>query len=92
MEAEGRTQEQFAGWLEGLFQRVKIHTPKIQRLQITFDSKDAATAVVSGIATIEMQGYKQIASATYRFEFDRIAGTWKIVSLEPQENVGQLPM
>ncbi len=92
VEAQGLRKEQFARWLEGLFQRVRIHTPSIQKLRITFPNRDAATAMVTGIATIETRGYKQIASATYKFEFDRIAGQWKIVQLEPQEGSGGLPM
>ena len=90
--AQGRNREEFTRWLDDLFRRVKIHSPNIQRLQITFDNKDAATAIVSGIATVETQGYKQIATATYKFEFDRIAGQWKIVAIDPQENAGRLPM
>jgi hypothetical protein len=90
--AQGRNREEFTRWLEDLFQRVKIHSPDIRRLQITFDNKDAATAIVSGIATVETREYKQIATATYKFEFDRIAGQWKIVTIEPQENASRLPM
>lgn len=90
--AEGRDREQFTRWLEGLFRQVKIRTPRIQRMRITFENDGAATVVVSGVATIETQGYKQVATATYKLELDRIDGHWKIVSLEPQESPGRLPM
>jgi hypothetical protein len=90
--AQGRNREEITRWLEDLFQRVKIHSPDIRPLQITFDNKDAATAIISGIATVETREYKQIATATYKFEFDRIAGQWKIVAIDPQENASRLPM
>lgn len=90
--AEGRNREEFTRWLEDLFRQVKFRGPSIQRLRITFENKDAATAIVSGITTVETQGYKQIAAATYKLEFDRIAGVWKIVAIEPQEDNRRLPM
>lgn len=91
LNAQGLRKPQFASWLEELFRRVRIHSPSIQKLEVTFESPSAATAIVSGIATIEMQGYRQIASDTWKFDFDKIAGQWKIVALAPQEGNRRLP-
>ena len=91
LDAQGLRKPQFAEWLRGVFRRVKIDSPRIQKLQVTFESPGAATAIVSGIATVEMQGYRQITSSTWKFDLDKIAGQWKIVSLESQDGGRRLP-
>ena len=83
--AEGRTHDQFAGWLEGELRSMKIRNPSIQELQIELPMPNAATATLTGIATIESSVYAGVVTGTWRFEFSRINGQWKIVSLEPVE-------
>lgn len=91
LDAQGLNKQQFTRWLEGLFRRVQIRKPVIKDLQITFGPPGSATAVVSGVATIQMEGYSQIASSTWKVELDKIAGQWKVVALEPQEPFRHLP-
>lgn len=90
--AQGQTREEFARWLEGVFRRVRFHSTSIQRMQVTFAGRDEATAIVSGVATIETEGFSGIATGTYTLEFGRIGGAWKIVAIKEQENPRGLPM
>lgn len=89
--ADGRTQEQFANWLEGTLRDTKVRHPSIQRLDINLSSRDEAVANVHAIATIESSAYAGIVSGTWKIEFNRIAGQWKIVELEPVEGASRLP-
>lgn len=92
LDVQGLDQQQFARWLEGLFRRVQIRKPAIQDLQVTFRQPDSATAIVSGVATIDMQGYSHIATGTWKVDLAKIAGQWKVVALEPREPFRHLPV
>jgi hypothetical protein len=91
LDAQGLNKQQFARYLEGLFRRVQIRKPTIQDLQVTFGPSDTATALVSGVATVQVEGYSQIASSTWKVDLDKIAGQWKVVALEPREPFRHLP-
>ncbi len=89
--AEGRTQKQFARWLEGTLQRTKIRSASIQRLDVQFPSRDVAEAMVTGIATVESSVYGGIVSGTWKIVFSRIDGRWKIVSLQEAPRTQRFP-
>jgi ketosteroid isomerase-like protein len=89
--AEGRNRQEFARWLEDTFRQMKILKPSIQDMQITFQAPDAATAVVSGMATVQAEGFSYPASGTWKFELGRFGQTWKIVTLEPVEAPRRFP-
>jgi hypothetical protein len=91
LDAQGLNKQQFTRWLGGLFRRVQFRKPAIQDLQVSFGPSGSATAIVSGVATIEVQGYSQIASSTWKVDLEKIAGQWKIVALEPREPFRHLP-
>jgi hypothetical protein len=91
LEAQGLRKAQFAEWLNDVFERVHIRTPRIQRMDITFESSSTATAMVSGIATVESQGQRQVVAGGWKVDLDKIDGRWIIVAMEPQEDRRRAP-
>lgn len=83
--AQGRTRQQFERYLDGTLSSMKIRTPNIHRLEIVFPSATVAYVTVSGMATIESSGYSGIVSGSWKMEFNRTGGVWKIVTVEPVE-------
>lgn len=87
---DGRTADEWREWLAGVFRQADIHTPRVSRFEVEFPTPNTAIATVTGIATVQTQGFRQMVTGAWQIDLQRIDGQWKITAGEAMDGL-QLP-